>query len=284
MREASGMTVNRKKTLREGLLFSAITLCLSYLVFWGPIAVFKVPAISFVSNVRGPIWAIVLFLLGGFVPSVVGIVLTRIREGTDGLKSLLKRCLQFRLGLNWYLAIVIVVLLGSAGQLIIHSLLGNSFNLSLYRAQLPSFIPLIVFGPISEELGWRGYLLCKIQSKWNALLSSSVVGLVWAFWHLPLFFVIGTSQHELHLPFVGFLVGTVAVSIIFTWINNNTNNSIWAAILLHWLYTYAAQVNSTGVTRSLAYNWLEFSPYVLIAIVVLAIWKPKQLALKKNDS
>jgi hypothetical protein len=119
------MTVNRKKTLREGLLFSAITLCLSYLVFWGPIAVFKVPAISFVSNVRGPIWAIVLFLLGGFVPSVVGIVLTRIREGTDGLKSLLKRCLQFRLGLNWYLAIVIVVLLGSAGQLIIHSLLGN---------------------------------------------------------------------------------------------------------------------------------------------------------------
>jgi hypothetical protein len=279
-----GIQMNRHTAILEGFLFSAITLCLSYLVFWGPIALFRVPTISFVSNVRGPIWAILLFLIGGFVPSLVAIILTRIREGTDGLKSLLKRCLQFRLGLRWYLAIVIVVLLASAGQLIIHSLLGNSFNFSLYLAQLPSFIPLILIGPISEELGWRGYLLSKLQLKWNAFVSSVFIGIVWAFWHLPLFFLIGTSQHELHLPFIGFLVGTVAVSIIFTWINNNTDNSIWAAILLHWLYTYAAQVNSTGVTRSPKYNWLEFSPYVLIAIVLLAIWKLKHLSLKQPKS
>jgi hypothetical protein len=276
--------MNRHNAILEGLLFSAITLCLSYLVFWGPIAIFRVPTISFVSNVRGPIWAIILFFIGGFVPSLVAIILTRIREGTDGLKSLLQRCLQFRLGLRWYLSIVIVVLLGSAGQLLIHSLLGNSFNFSLYLAQLPSFIPLIIIGPISEELGWRGYLLSKLQLKLNAIVSSVFIGIVWAFWHLPLFFLIGTSQHELHLPFIGFLVGTVAVSIIFTWINNNTNSSIWAAILLHWLYTYAAQVNSTGVTRSPEYNWLEFSPYVLIAIVLLAIWKPKHLSLKQAKS
>ena len=273
--------MTRNKAILEGILFSAITLCLSYFVFWGPIALFKVPAISFVSNVRGPLWAILLFFMGGFVPSAVAIILTRIREGTDGLKSLLKRCLQFRLGLRWYLAIVIVVLLGSAGQLLIHSLLGNSFNFSLYLIQLPSFIPLIIIGPISEELGWRGYLLKKLQFKWNALLSSVFIGIVWALWHLPLFFVIGTSQHELHLPFIGFLIGTIAVSIIFTWINNNTNNSIWAAILLHWLYTYAAQVNSTGVTRSPEYNWLEFSPYVLMAIVAVAIWKPRHLVRSK---
>ena len=276
--------MNKQKPLLEGLLFSVITICFSYIVFWGPIAVFKVPTISFVSKVRGPIWAIILFFIGGFVPSLVAIILTRIREGTDGLKSLLKRCLQFRLGLRWYLAIVIVVLLGSAGQLIIHSLLGNSFNFSLYIVQLPSFIPLIIIGPISEELGWRGYLLSKLQIKWNAFVSSVFIGIVWAFWHLPLFFLIGTSQHELHLPFIGFLVGTVAVSIIFTWINNNTNNSIWAAILLHWLYTYAAQVNLTGVIRSPGYNWLEFLPYVLIAIVLLAIWKPKHLLLKQTKS
>ena len=154
--------MNKNKAILEGLLFSAITLCLSYLVFWGPIALFKVPAISFVSNVRGPIWAILLFFMGGFVPSAVAIILTRIREGTEGLRSLLKRCLQFRLGLRWYLAIGIVVFLGSAGQLLIHSILGNSFNFSLYITQLPSFIPLIIFGPISEELGWRGYLLKKL--------------------------------------------------------------------------------------------------------------------------
>lgn len=273
--------MTRNIAIREGLLFSAITLCASYIVFWGPIALFKVPAISFVSNVRGPIWATILFLLGGFVPSIVAIVLTRIREGTDGLKSLLRRCLQFRLGFRWYIIIVIVVLMGGTGQLIVNSLLGNSFDFSLYLRQLPSFIPLIIIGPISEELGWRGYLLKKLQLKWNALLSSLFVGVVWALWHFPLFFIIGTSQHELRLPFLGFFVGTVAVSIIYTWINNNTNHSIWAAILLHWLHTYVAQVNSTGVTRSPEYNWLEFTPYILTAIVVVAIWNQKPPLLRQ---
>jgi len=276
--------MNRQTPVLEALLFSAITLFLSFLVFWGPLAVFEVPTVSFVSSVRGPVWAIVLFLIGGFVPSVVAVILTRIREGTDGLRSLLKRCLQLRLGLRWYLALAMVVFLGSAGQLAIHWLLGHSFDFSLYLEQLPSFVPLIVIGPISEELGWRGYLLKKLQLKWNALVSSIFVGLAWALWHLPLFFLAGTSQHELHLPFVGFLVGTIAVSVVFTWINNNTDDSIWAAILLHWLYTYAAQVSSTGVTRSPAYNWLEFSPYVLLAAVVVAVWKPRLLSLSQGRS
>jgi membrane protease YdiL (CAAX protease family) len=226
----------------------------------------------------------VLFLLGGFVPSVAAIVLTRIFEGTEGVRSLLRRTLQFNLGLRWYLGALVIVLVGAAGQIAINSLLGNQFNLSLYLSQLPSFIPLIIIGPLSEEYGWRGYLLIKLQQKWNALISSIMVGIAWGLWHLPLFFVVGASQHELHLPFGGFLIGTVAISILMTWVNNNTKNSMWAAIFLHWLYTYGAQVNATGVTRSTAYNWLEMLPYVLVAIFVLIIWKPKQLVRTKGGA
>jgi len=269
--------MKQRSSTMEAVVFATITIGLSYLVFWGPIALFGVPTISFVANIRGPIWAIVLFLLGSFVPSVVAIVLTRLFEGREGLRMLLRRTLQFNLGWRWYLAAILVVALGAAGQILINQLLGNPFNMSLYLSQLPSFIPLIIIGPLSEEYGWRGYFLIKLQQKWNALSSSIVVGIVWAFWHLPLFFMVGTSQHELYLPFVGFLVGTIAVSVLMTWVNNNTENSMWAAIFLHWLYTYAAQVNSTGVTRSTAYNWLEMTPYVLIALVVLIVWGPKRL-------
>ena len=87
----------------------------------------------------------------------------------------------------------------------------------------------------------------------------------------------GTSQHELALPFVGFLVGLMANSVFYTWLYNNTKHSLWSAILFHWLYTYAAQVVSSGVTRSPLYNWLECVPYVLIVLVVLIIWGPKHL-------
>lgn len=270
--------MKQRNPTTEAITFAVLTIGLSYLVFWGPIALFQVPTISFVANIRGPIWAIVLFLLGGFVPSVVAIVLTRLFEGREGVLALLRRTLQFNLGWRWYLASILVVALGAAGQILINRLTGNSFNMSLYLSQLPSFIPLIIIGPLSEEYGWRGYLLIKLQQRWNALSSSIVVGIVWALWHLPLFFMVGTSQHELHLPFVGFMVGIIAVSILMTWVNNNTRNSLWAAIFLHWLYTYAAQVNSTGITRSTAYNWIEMTPYVLIALVVLIIWGPQRLA------
>jgi len=50
---------------------------------------------------------------------------------------------------------------------------------------------------------------------------------------------------------------------------------IWSAILLHWLYTYAAQVVFTGVTRSPLVNWLEYLPYVTMAVIVVLIWKPQ---------
>ena len=95
--------------------------------------------------------------------------------------------------------------------------------------------------------------------------------------------MVGTSQRELHLPFIGFLVGAMAVSVLMTWVNNNTRNSMWAAIFLHWLYTYSAQVTSTGVAPSTAYNWLELTPYILIALVVLIIWGPKRLTRSSTN-
>ena len=90
--------------------------------------------------------------------------------------------------------------------------------------------------------------------------------------------MVGTSQHELGIPFIGFLVGLMANSIFYTWLYNNTKQSLWSAILLHWLYTYAAQVLLSGVTRSPLYNWLECLPYVVMAFVVILMLKPHKLS------
>jgi len=266
------------KAVKEAYAFLGLTLALSWFVFWGPLALFKVTAISFVSDDRGPWWAIALFLIGGSVPSLLAIFLTWKKEGLSGLRILGQRILQFNFGWRWYVFTFLIVIAGTAGQLTINKLLGNTFNVTLFLTQLGSFLPLLIFGPLSEEIGWRGYALPRLQKRWNALTSSLIVGVIWGLWHLPLFMMVGTSQHELGVPFIGFLVGFMANSILYTWLYNNTKQSIWSAILLHWLYTYAVVVGFTGVTRSPLYNWLEFLPYVTMAAIVVLIWKPQTLS------
>ena len=269
------------RALKEAALFFGLTLGLSYFVFWGPLALLQIPTISFVSNIYGPVWAIVLFITGGFVPSLIAVVLTQVWEGRSGLRHLLQRIIQFKIGWRWYLAAVLAVALPTAGQLLIIRLLGQGFEYQSFLTQFGSAIPLIVLGPLSEELGWRGYALDRLQTKWNALVSGTLVGIGWALWHLPLFFMLGTSQHESHIPFTGFLCVTVAVSILFTWLHNNTDGSLWTAIFFHWLFTYAAQVVASSVNRSPAYSWLEYLPFILTALIVTIVWGPK--TLRVND-
>jgi membrane protease YdiL (CAAX protease family) len=266
------------KEVKEAYVFLGLTLAFSYFVFWGPLALFKIPTSSFVSDVKGPAWAIALFLVGGFVPSLLAIFLTWKKEGLSGLRILSQRILQFKLGLRWYVFIFLVVIAGTAGQLTINKLLGDTFNGYLFVAQLGSFLPLLIIGPLSEEIGWRGYALERLQTRWSALTSSLIVGLVWALWHLPLFMMVGTSQHESGVLFIGFLMKLMASAILYTWLYNNTKKSLWSAILLHWLYTYAAQVLSSGVIRSPLYNWLECLPYVVMAFVVVLIWNAPMLS------
>ena len=263
------------KTVKEAYFFLGLTLVLILVRFLGSLALFKIPAISFVSDVKGPTWAIALFIIGGFVPSLLAIFLTWKKEGITGLRSLGRRILQFKLGWRWYAFIFLIVIAGTAGQLTINKLLGNAFPGNLFLAQLGSFLPLLILGPLSEEIGWRGYALPRLQTRWNALTSSLILGLVWGLWHLPLFMMVGTSLHELGIPFIGFLIGMMANSIFYTSLYNNTKQSLWSAILFHWFYTYAAQVVLSGVVRSPLYNWLEYLPYVIMAVIVALIWKPQ---------
>ena len=58
-------------------------------------------------------------------------------------------------------------------------------------AILPFVLFILIFGPIPEELGWRGYVLDRLQVKLSAIVSSLVLGAFWALWHLPLFFMEG---------------------------------------------------------------------------------------------
>ena len=127
------------KTVKEAYVFLGLTLAFSYFVFWGPLTLFKVPTISFVSDIKGPVWAIGLYLVGGFVPSLLAIFLTWKKEGVSGLRLLGWRIVQFNLEWRWYVFTFLIVIAGTAGQLTINKLLGNNFNGVLFFGAVGQF-------------------------------------------------------------------------------------------------------------------------------------------------
>ncbi len=276
--------MSKRQNRRQILVFILLVLGLSYLIFWGPIALLKLKTANLVEGKIYNIPAFILFLIGGFVPSIAGLLLTGIYDNKSGLRELLKSSINHRIGLQTFLIILICPVVTGMLQIIILRFTGASFDYSQFINQLPSILPLIILGPLSEEFGWRGFLQKRVNAEFSPVIGSIVIGVVWALWHLPLFYLPGTSQHDFNIPFIPFFISLVFSSFIYTWIYIKSHQSLFSAILLHWVGTYIMQVISSQVTRSVEYNYLEVLPSVLIGTVFIILLSKRETLLPAGDT
>jgi membrane protease YdiL (CAAX protease family) len=151
--------------------------------------------------------------------------------------------LIWRVGLWWWAFALLYGIFLSVGALYLFDLFGGPpvdwSGLPPLYTVVPLFIILTVFAGIGEEYGWRGFLLPRLQTRYNALVSSLIVGVAWAIWHIPMFFIEGTSQYELRqlgglLPAVlGYSLLVIVNSVQFAWVFNNTRGSVLLVAVLH---------------------------------------------------
>jgi uncharacterized protein len=259
------------KNLEESLIFSILVIGLSYLVFWGPIALLKLRTANLVEGRIYNLPALIFFLIGGFIPSLVGITLTAFYEGKEGIKKLFSSAINIRTGFSSLIIIVVYVIAAGSLQLILYASLGGSFGYSQFLKQLPTIFPLILFGPLSEEFGWRGFLQKRIIKEFPPITGSLIIGMIWSLWHLPLFYMVGTSQHDFNIPFFSFMISIISSSFVYTYLYIKTNGNLFSAILLHWLFTYILQVISSQISRTATYNLLECLPALIIGTVFLIL-------------
>lgn len=140
---------------------------------------------------------------------------------------------------------------------------------------IPAFFYILILGgPLAEEFGWRGYALDRLQNHYSALSSSVILGIIWGLWHLPLFFMKGQDIYR-NIPVWGFVLGTIFLSIMITWIYNNTGRSVLAVLLFHTAgnlshFIFPAMATRWGGLISLILN-------ITAVAIILSIWGTKTM-------
>ncbi len=95
-------------------------------------------------------------------------------------------------------------------------------------------------GPLGEEFGWRGFALPRLLQRRPPLAAALILGAIWWAWHLPTFFIPTLSQHQLSIPF--FLVNSLALSVIMTWLYLRTRGDLLLMILVHVAANYCGAI------------------------------------------
>lgn len=228
------------------------------------------------------------------VPSVLGVLFTYLTKDPAGRRDFWRRLLRWPRGRARMVtaALLITPVLNLLAYFLPALISGQEISLA-YATEMLSSGPLLiqflgvefVFGALSEELGWRGYILDELQSRWSALTSSLVLGVLWALWHTPAFLTPGMSQYEMgglfSWPYVSFLLAVTAGSVVHTWAYNNTGRSILVAgVLMHFL-SNAAMIFTGGIFDRFSAPdgyWLAWPMiYGLVAAVLVAGWGPQTL-------
>jgi membrane protease YdiL (CAAX protease family) len=224
------------RTSGEGLrrlqlpLFFALTFVLSWMI-WVPEAAGALGVAGLDLSPESPLN---LFAVWG--PALSAMILSALLAGRAGLRRLLGPLGRWRVGAWWYG----FALLFPAGVWVLAALadrlLGQTYELSppfsqlgpQYAAMVPFFALFAFPSALGEEIGWRGFALPRLQARYNALVSSLILGSVWALWHVPH----DVGQSLLGAPLLAALIYVFSSSILFSWVYNSTEGSL----LLVWLF------------------------------------------------
>ncbi|MDR7279233.1 CPBP family intramembrane glutamic endopeptidase [Catenuloplanes atrovinosus] len=175
-------------------------------------------------------------------PLGAAFTVTALSEGRAGLRRWVHRLTHWRVGWRWFFAVLLIV---PAAILLAPLALPKTWGtmtmpgLLILLAYVPMLIMQIITTAAAEEPGWRDFALPRLQERFGPLFGTTILGLLWGAWHLPLFLTEwGGPDKTWWLPVV-FIAGCVPLSLVMTWVFNRTGQSVPLIMLLH------AGINST---------------------------------------
>lgn len=297
--EMPAYTIPGKKQFltKELTVFLVISMIISWPVVLLIIAQlppgFKTGDIESFKNAAGS-----LTLLFGAGPMISAIIVTLIYRGKSGLKDLFSKVVTWKVSFRWYLwALILPVIPQWIGLFLWAQLTGTALVLPTVSGYLSSWLQIALISAayyITEELGWRGFMLPRILSMHTWIKSALLIGIIWSIWHYPLWITSSWattgSLTEVSLMVTASSVFAIATTIILTWIFKNTRGSILLAMLFHGssqanltkMYAAAGDSSLLGSSFSIVVAGC-LSVMVILLLVVIRYQKQKTTVVRYAD-
>lgn len=233
----------------------------------------------------------ILIGFGGFGPPIGAAIVVWASGGS--VRTWISQMFKWRIGAKWWAVAVLLPFVVLALIVILFVLGGGPVDFSSLESPFIYLFAMAwgtVWGGGQEDLGWRGFMLPVLQDRFSALVSSLIVGVAWAGWHLPLFLNATTTHGGWPLSQqLLWMVSITAGSVLWTWMYNSTGGSVLAVAVFH------AGINTMGIYHpadpdALIVNgvpdpWLNFLaevtgviPLVAIAILIVVVYGPERLS------
>lgn len=208
-------------------------------------------------------------------PFLAAIIVTRITGGQANIRRLLKRLLDWRVSWRWYIFLVLYPLGLHLAVVYLDQLLGGPTPVFFRTEGVPEgpiwlvllslILYQIVVRGIGEETGWRGFALPGLQSHWNPLTASLILGILWGLWH----FHPANFPELLSISGLFIFANIVLTTVIFTWVYNQTGGSVFIAAVFHTTLNVIEYVVPIGISEAgLARNLIQI---VLLSLTVMVI-------------
>lgn len=211
-----------------------------------------------------------LFLLGTFAPALVALAFTDRAEGRAATRALLRRVFEWRVGARWYVFAVGYIPAIKLSVALVHRFATGAWPRFGQEAWylMAAAIVFSTWVQAGEEIGWRGYALPRLADRFGLAPASVILGIIWASWHLPLFFVPGSDTFGQSFPL--YLLQVTALSVAAAWLYWRTKGSLLLVMLLH-----AAVNNTKDIVASAvpgATNPFALSTSLVAWLTVAFLW------------
>ena len=212
-----------------------------------------------------------LLLLGTFAPSLAALWLTARSEGGTGVNALLRRVIQWRVALPWYLFAAGYMAVIKLTVAVVHRVSTGAWP---HFGHLPWYVipGAVLFSTpfqAGEEIGWRGYALPRLAARLGLAGASILLGFIWGFWHLPQFFIPGADTYG--QSFLVFLLQVTALSVAIAWLYARTNRSLLLPMLMHAAVNNSKDIVPSAVPGATNPFGLSTSPVAWLTVTVLWI-------------